>query len=147
MDARNHNSRAESNLLILIKEVVDVFVQDQASNRLQRQDIFRPDLCHIKRVEVKLVLVSRIHHLNKQMPLWIVPGSNGVIEILGCMAVIGSSDLDSFLIKEAFNPTRGFPVELHVVSFSGFVDKHVGVDTKAIHVPVVLWDTEIVKEE
>lgn len=147
MDARNHNSRAESNLLILVKEVVNVFVQHQATNGLERQDIFRPDLCDIKRVEVKLVFMSRIHHLNEETPLRIVPGSDGVIEILSSMAVVGSTDLDSFLIEEAFNPTRRFPVELHIVSFSGSVDKHVSVDTKAIHVPVVLWDTEIIKEE
>ena len=78
-----HNqSRAVCHLLILIEEVVGVLVEHHAANRLQGEDVLRPGLGVIQRVKVKLVLVSHLHGLDHQLPLWIVPSCNGVIQVL-----------------------------------------------------------------
>ncbi len=39
-------------------------VQHHAADRLQREQVLRPDLGHIQRVKVKLVLVARLHSLH-----------------------------------------------------------------------------------
>ena len=39
-------------LLVLGEEVVDIAVQDQTADGLQREDILRPCLGHVQRVEV-----------------------------------------------------------------------------------------------
>lgn len=56
--------RAERQLLVFIEEVVGVLVEDHAANGLQREQVLWPDLGHIQRVKVELVLILRVHCLH-----------------------------------------------------------------------------------
>ena len=77
-----NEGRAVGHLLVLIEEVVRILVQHHAANRLQREDVLRPGLGVVQRVKVKLVLVSDLHGLNHQLPLWVVASCDGVIQVL-----------------------------------------------------------------
>jgi len=79
VDSRDNNRWAESNLFILRKEVINVLVQDHPSNRLQWDDILRPGLGDIKRVEVKLILMVKIDSLDVELPFRVIPSCNGII--------------------------------------------------------------------
>ena len=76
VNARYNNGRAKCKLFVLGKEVVYVLIQDHATNRLEGQNILRPDLSYIKWVKIKSVLVFRIHCLDIKFPLRIVSSSN-----------------------------------------------------------------------
>ena len=78
-----HNkSWAVSHLLVLIEEVIRVLVEHHAPDRLQREDVLRPGLGVIQRVKVKLVLISNLHGLDHQLPLWVVTSCNGIVQVL-----------------------------------------------------------------
>ncbi|RYR48779.1 hypothetical protein Ahy_A07g034855 [Arachis hypogaea] len=87
-----HHMHTESKHFILSEEIVNVLVQNQATNRLKRKNILRPSLGSVKRVKVKIVLVIRVHSLKVELPFGVVTGSDGIIQILRCVAVVGSSD-------------------------------------------------------
>ncbi|MFS7959977.1 hypothetical protein Hanom_Chr08g00697461 [Helianthus anomalus] len=144
IDPRNNDSRTKRQLFILSKEVVNILVQNQTTHRLQRKDILRPGLGNIKRVKVEPILMIRINGLDKKLPLGVVSSSNRIVKILCSMAVIRSTDLDGFFFQQTFYATCRFPVELHVICFSSFVDQSVGVDTGSLHVTVILWHTDII---
>jgi len=59
--------------------------------------------------------------------------------------MVGSSNSDGLLIQETFFTTGGFPMEFDIVSLAGFANEGVCVDTKTIHVPVILGDTYVVE--
>jgi len=73
IDPRNHHTRAKSKLLVLSKEVVDIPIEHQAAYWLQGHQVLRPNLCHVKWIEVIFVLISWVHDLDVQLPLRIVP--------------------------------------------------------------------------
>eukprot|EP01018_Ginkgo_biloba_P016542 Gb_37134 [translate_table: standard] len=98
VDTRNNNSWAKCKLLIFCKEVVDVLVQNHATNGLKRKDILRPGFCNIQRIKVISVLIPGIHCLDEKLPLRIVACSNGIIEILCCMAVVCSTYNNSLVV-------------------------------------------------
>lgn len=54
----------EGQLLILVEEVVGVLVKNHAADWLQREQVLRPDLGHVQRVKVKLVLILGVHRLH-----------------------------------------------------------------------------------
>lgn len=45
---------AESQLLVFGKEIVHIAIEDHAAHRLQGEDVLRPNLCDIKRIELVL---------------------------------------------------------------------------------------------
>ena len=94
MYPRNNDSRAKGKLLILRKEVINVLVQHHTTNGLERQKILRPGLGDIEWVKVELVFVSWINDLDKELPLRVVSSSNGVIQVLCGVTVVGSSYTD-----------------------------------------------------
>jgi len=63
------------------------------------------------------------------------------------MAVAGASNSNSFIIQQAFHTTSRLPMEFDKVRLSSPVDQGVGVHTKTLHVPVVEWDANIIKEK
>lgn len=62
------------------------------------------------------------------------------------MAVISSSNLNGFLFQQALHSTGRLPVELNIVCLPGLTDQSIGVDARAIYVPVILWNTDIIKQ-
>ena len=91
---RNNDRRTKGKLLILRKEVINVLVQHHTPNGLKRQKILRPGLGHIERIKVELIFISRVNDLDKELPLRVVPSSNGVVKVLSGVAVVGSSYTD-----------------------------------------------------
>lgn len=114
---------------------------------LQREHVFRPNLSVIQRIEVKLILICWVHGLNHELPLREVSSSDRVIEILGGMAVIGTSHHDCFLLQQILYTTGRLPVELHVGLLSSLGDQLEGMNTESFHVTVVRWNTNVVKHE
>ena len=78
-----HNeSWAVGHLLILVEEVVRVLVEHHAANGLQREDVRWPFIVLIQGVKGKLVLVSRVHVLDHELPLRVVTSCNGLKQVL-----------------------------------------------------------------
>nr|GMD04595.1 Uncharacterised protein [Ipomoea batatas]GMD10932.1 Uncharacterised protein [Ipomoea batatas] len=65
--------------LILRKEIINILVQHHSPHRLQRNQLFRPDLGRVQRVKIEPVLVIRVHHLNIKLPLRVIPGGDGLV--------------------------------------------------------------------
>ena len=55
---------AEGQLLVLVEEVVGVLVKNHAADWLQWEQMLRPDLGHVQRGKVKLVLILGVHRLH-----------------------------------------------------------------------------------
>uniref|UniRef100_A0A7C9DPC5 Uncharacterized protein n=1 Tax=Opuntia streptacantha TaxID=393608 RepID=A0A7C9DPC5_OPUST len=98
INPRNHHTRAKSELLVLSKEVVDIPVEHQTAYWLEGHQVLRPNLCHVKWIKFVFVLVSWVHDLDVQLPLRIVPCGNRLIEVLGSMAMVQSSNSDSLIL-------------------------------------------------
>lgn len=69
------------------------------------------------------MFIGRIHGLYHQLPLWKVALSNGVVQILRSMAVVGSSHNFSFMLQQKFQSACWFPVELDICFLACFVDQ------------------------
>lgn len=93
IDSGHHNRRAKRQLLVLVEEIVDVLVQNQATHRLHRHQILRPRLRHVKRVEIEAVFDVRVDGLNEKLPLRVVPGGDGVVQVLCGVAVVRAAHL------------------------------------------------------
>nr|GMD65242.1 Uncharacterised protein [Ipomoea batatas] len=65
--------------LILRKEIINILVQHHSPHRLQRNQLFRPDLGRVQRVKIEPVLVIRVHHLNIKLPLRVIPRGDGLV--------------------------------------------------------------------
>jgi hypothetical protein len=115
--------------------------------RLLRQQVLGPGLGHVERVEVVAALVARVHGLDVELPLRVVAGGDGVVEVLGGVAVVGASDGDGLVVEQGPDAAGGAPVELDVARLAGAVDERVGVDAGAVHVAVVGGDADVVEEE
>jgi hypothetical protein len=112
VDSRRHNSWGECKLLVLVEEVVQILVQHHASHWLQGEQLLGPDFGGVHGVEVILIFVIWVHRLDIQPPLWEAPRCNGVVEILGCMAVVLRHHLGSLLLQEELQATSRPPVPL-----------------------------------
>jgi len=68
---------------------------------------------------------------------------DGVPQVLSSMAlhVVGHAHLFGLLISQHLHTTSGLPVELHVGLLASLVHHLEGVDSKALHVTPVSWDT------
>lgn len=64
VDTRDNMGRVHGKLFILSEKVVDVLVEDHATNWLQRDEVLRPNRRSVKYVKVKFVLVCRIECLD-----------------------------------------------------------------------------------
>jgi len=142
---RYNNGRAKCKLFVLGKEVIYVLIQDHAANGLEGQNILRPDLSYVKWVKVKSVFIFRIQCLDIKFPLRIVSSSNWIVKVLGGMTMVGSSNPDGLVVQETLFTTGGFPMKFDIVRPASFADEGVCVDTKTIHVPVILGDTYVVE--
>lgn len=63
------------------------------------------------------------------------------------MTVVGSSNPHGLLVQETLFTTGGFPMEFDIMRLASFADEGVCVDTKTIHVPVILGDTHVIEQE
>lgn len=144
VDSGHHECRRESELLIFCEEVIDVPIQDHATNGLKRDQVLWPDLGNIQRVKIKLILIFGVHDLNVELPLGVVPRGNRVVKILCSMAVIGPAYNDGLVLQQVLHTTCRLPMELHIVNLSGLVDECEGVDTESFHVPVIQWNANVI---
>jgi len=147
VDAGDDCGGAEGQLLVLEEEVVRVLVEHHASDGLHGEDVLGPRLGDVQRVEGELVLVGRVHGLDAELPLGKVAPGDGVIEVLGGVAVVLAADHDGLVVQQALDAALGDPMELDVGLASGLVDEDKGVDAKALHVAVVERDADVVEEE
>lgn len=61
------------------------------------------------------------------------------------MTVVGSSNPDGLVVQKRLFARGGLPMKFDIECFAGLVDKGVGVDTEAIHMPVILRDTNVIE--
>ena len=147
MDAGHHQSGAEGKLFVFQEEVIGVSVQHHAPHGVQRESIFRPNLGDIQGIKLKLIFIRRVHGLNAQGPLGVLPTSNGVVQILGGVGVILPPHQHRLIVQQHLHPTSGFPVEFHQRLTSFFVDQHKGVNAEAFDVAVVLGDAQVIEQK
>lgn len=61
------------------------------------------------------------------------------------MTVVRSSNPNGLVVQETLFATGGFPMKFDIDGFASLVDKGVSVNTKTIHMPVILRDTNVVE--
>ena len=146
VDTRDDVGWVHGELLVLSKEIVDVPVEDQATNWLQRDEVLGPDSSGVEYVKVELVLIRRVKSLDVELPLGVVSSGNGLVEVLGSVAVVGASDPDGVFLQQTLDSASGLPVELHKGRFPSLVDQSEGVNPETLHVPVVYRNTHVVEQ-
>ena len=100
---RHNEGWAEGQLLVLREEVVGVLVQNHPADRLQGEQVLGPDLGDIQRIERELVLIAWVHGLDEQLPLWVLAGGNGVVQVLRGVAVVASTHHDSLILQQVLH--------------------------------------------
>ena len=85
-----------------------------AADRLQREQVLRPDLGHVKRVEVKVVLVGRAHCLDAELPLRVVAALDSLVEVGGRVAVVAAADGRRVVVQQILLTCR----DMHLLSSS-----------------------------
>ena len=90
---------------------------------LEGEEVLRPDLCVIEGIKVKLVLICRVHGLDVHRPLGVVARSNGILQVLRGMAVVGASHDDCLLLQQELGATGGLEVELDQSLLTRLVDE------------------------
>uniref|UniRef100_A0A804P5F6 Uncharacterized protein n=1 Tax=Zea mays TaxID=4577 RepID=A0A804P5F6_MAIZE len=148
VDPWHHQPRAERQLLVLVEEVVHVPVQHQPPHGAERQQVLRPRLGVVQRVEVVLLLRVRLHHLHVQRPLREAPRRDGVVQVLRRVAVVPSPDQRRLLVRQdAPHAARRLPVELDVLRLPRRAHERVRVHAEPFHVAVVGRHAHVVEEE
>ena len=94
-----------------------------AISYLEREQVLWPDLGVIEGIKVELVLIRRVHGLNVHRPLGVVASSNGILQVLRRVAVVGASDDDSLLLQQELGAAGGLEVELDKRLFTRLVDE------------------------
>mmetsp|Transcript_19331 Transcript_19331/g.31660 ORF Transcript_19331/g.31660 Transcript_19331/m.31660 type:complete len:251 (-) Transcript_19331:400-1152(-) len=147
VDARNNDGGAEGEHFVLEEVVVDVAVQDHSTNGPQWEHILRPRFSHIQGIEIELVFICRVHGLYVELPLRELALLDRVIQVLSRVAVVLSTDDCRLLVHQRLHTACGLPVILDPSGLAVASEPCVGVDTKALHVPVISRDTDIVQKE
>ena len=111
---RRKRRRNSHQHLVLVEEVVRVLVQHHPPHGLQREPVLGPDLGHVQRVEVVLVLGGRVHCLDQQLPLRVIARCDRLEQVLGGVRVVGAADALGLVVEEALDAAGGLPVELDV---------------------------------
>lgn len=63
------------------------------------------------------------------------------------MTVIAASNIHSLIIQQALHSAGRSPVKLNIMNFSISIDKSVCVHPGTIHMSVVQWDANIIKQK
>src|SRR4051812_31891012 len=92
--------RAERDLLSLGEKVVRVAVENELSNRSQRDELFGDQLRRIEHVEAEALGVALAEDLNAELPLRIGTGLDRLPEIAAMKVWIGTRDLHGFVPGE-----------------------------------------------
>jgi len=91
---------AKRDLFSLREELVDNAIEDQFANLLERYKFLWPDLGGIQYVKVEIVLFRLRDCLNGELPLWVRPILDGLIQVLAMKVGILAVDLEGFVPYE-----------------------------------------------
>jgi hypothetical protein len=138
--------RAEADLLVLGEEVLDVAVELQRPDLLRREDLLRPDLGVVERVEVQLGVVVVVHHLHEQLPLRVVAALDGVEQVLRRVPQVVGLDRRRVLLGHRGDAARRHEVVLDELRLALGVDPPVGVHAEPLLVAVVRGDAARAEE-
>mmetsp|Transcript_6285 Transcript_6285/g.18968 ORF Transcript_6285/g.18968 Transcript_6285/m.18968 type:complete len:240 (+) Transcript_6285:317-1036(+) len=146
-DSWDHEGGAEGNLFVLQELVVNVLVENDATNFHQGPPVLRPDLGSVQRVKLIVVLGSRVHRLDVELPLWEVALIDVLDEVVRSVAEVLASDWNGLIIHHVHLAARRKPVELHVRFFALLVEHLEGVDAGSPHVAVILGNAQVVEQK
>lgn len=81
-NARHYMAGTEGDLFDFREEFIHRAIEDELSNRLQRNELFRPDLGGVQNIKIKLMLVLLFDNLNCKRPLRWAAIFNSLIKVL-----------------------------------------------------------------
>src|SRR5260370_2124915 len=93
IDTGNDVARAECDLLRFSEEIVDVTVEHEFANHIERNHLFGNDFRCVQYVELELVGEILIEDLQPQFIFWKVATGNGVPQIAAVKVGVGAVDL------------------------------------------------------
>lgn len=128
VDARNHVRSAEGNLFRLREVLVDVTVESQGADLLDRDELLGPDLRRIEQVELELVLVGLRNRLDAKLPLREGTRVNGVVEVTPVEVGVLAVELEGLIPNERVDAEFGAEVELDEVTLASLVGEDEGVN-------------------
>ena len=133
IDAWRNIRGQECDLLGFGEEIVDIRVERQRPDDLDRHFFFGNDLGRVEHVEVEGVGEFLIEDLDAQFPFGKIAGFDRGPQVAAVEVGIGAVDLDRFVPDHRLEAELGLPVELDEGGFAVGVDQAESVDAKALH--------------
>src|SRR5471032_679467 len=112
LDTGHQISGRHGNLFGFLKDIFRITVQDHLSNFSLCNT--GPDLGGVQWIEIKLVQVLWLYHLNVQVPLGEVAFIDMRYQVIGHMTVILTLNFYDSLWIEIVDPLQTFPVKLYI---------------------------------
>ena len=133
VDAGHDVLRAEGDLLGLSEEIVDIGVERQRADDLDRDLFFRNDLGRVEHVEFELLGKLLVEHLDAEVPLRIVARVDRIPHVAAMEVGIHPVDLERLVPDHRLQPERGLPVELDEMRLALGIDQPEGMYAEAFH--------------
>ena len=133
---RHEIGGTERDLLRLGKEVGDVSVERELAERLDRDQLFRPQLCAIEHVEVEFEFVFGVEHLHAELPLGIVAVLDRLPKVAAIEIGVFAGDLLRLVPHERLHALQTLPMQFDELVLPVCIDEFEGVDAEAVHHPV-----------
>ena len=58
---------------------------------------------HMNQCSITCATDSSRAHLDEQLPLWVVSGRDGIVQVLGGVAVVAASHCDGLILKQVLH--------------------------------------------
>nr|AFX60989.1 Bli21 [Bacillus licheniformis] len=136
IDSRNNVARMESGLFRFGKNVILVSIQRHFTDDLNRNHFFRPKLCRIKDIKVKLELVFFVNHLHAELILHFIASFDRFPKIAAVIVGIFPGDCLRFVPDERMDAKDGLPVKFNKARLAFFIYKPERMNAEAFHHPV-----------
>ena len=142
-DTGDDVTSAESHLLGFAKVLVDVAVQFVFTDVVDGDQLLRPDLGGIERVEIELVLVCLGDDLDTKVPLGESAVVDGLVKVLSVEIGVLAGELESLVPDETVDTKVWLEVELDEEALALGVVEGEGVDTETLHHAVGSGNTTV----
>src|SRR5574344_507717 len=126
----------ECSLLNILEIVVRGVVVLHFANFYQWEIFVAPRLGDVKWILLIVQCLLLGHNLEVHLPFRKITSFDGVIQIALMAFSIFSNDFSSFFVSQILNTLLSHQMELHPKANSVFIDKAIGVRTKAMHVAI-----------
>src|SRR5665647_996462 len=115
-------SRTVSNLFGFSEEIVRPAIQNHAADHSQGHQFFGNQLGRVQMIKRESVCLFLRKKLNREFPLWVIPGLDGLEHIAAVEVLISTRELDGLVPNGGLQAELGTPVEFDEGRFACVVN-------------------------